>query len=338
MENLVQLRGITKVYSQGSWLQGRQNIFALEKVDLDIRKGEILAILGESGSGKSTLARILTRIEKADSGSFSLKGEQLQGQGKSRRERLKFGSEVQMIFQDPFGSLNPVHTVAYHIQRPLLLHHKGPSLSAQDLQQKSMEVLESVGLRPAATYLQKYPFELSGGQRQRVAIARALAANPELLIADEPTSMLDVSIRMDILNLIKSLREQRGLTIVLITHDLPSAWYLSDRVAVVYAGQVLEVGPTQEILARPAHPYTRLLLQVSQQKILRRSHKSRDEGQAAAQLRHLPGCLFAPRCPRAEAACTKAMPELAALEAVERRARCFFPFQEHAKDKERFGA
>lgn len=337
MENIVQLSGITKVYSQGSWLRGRQNFYALENIDLDIRRGEILGILGESGSGKSTLAKVLTRIEQADKGQLSLNGKVLKGQGKSRAERLDYGSQVQMIFQDPFGSLNPVHTVAYHIERPLCLHHRNPTLSAEELRQKSIEVMEAVGLRPAASYLQKFPFELSGGQRQRVAIARALAAEPTLLIADEPTSMLDVSIRMDILNLIKNLREQRGLTIVLITHDLPSAWYLTDRVAVVYAGQVLELGPTQEVLARPAHPYTQLLLQVSQQKILRRSKKTREEGQSAAQLRTLPGCLFAPRCPRAEATCRAKAPELAPL-ASERTARCFFPFQEPAQDKERFDA
>lgn len=332
MENIVQLRGITKVYAQGSWLAGRQNFFALEKIDLDIRHGEILGILGESGSGKSTLAKILSRLESPDAGSLSLDGQPIEGRGKNRRERLAYGSRVQMIFQDPFGSLNPVHTVAHHIERPLLLHHKGEKLGAAALREKSIEVLDSVGLRPAASYLQKYPFELSGGQRQRVAIARALAARPDLLIADEPTSMLDVSIRMDILNLIQSLREKHGLTIVLITHDLPSAWYLTDRVAVVYAGQVVELGPTSEILAKPAHPYTRLLLEVSQQKILRRGAKPRDEGQMAAQLRSLPGCLYAPRCPIAQASCSTAAPELSALTG-ERRARCYFPFQEPAKER-----
>ncbi len=331
MESIVQLRGITKTYSQGSWLQGRQDFLALENINLDIQRGQILGILGESGSGKSTLARILTRIERPDKGTLTLDGQALVGSGQTQAERLAYGARVQMIFQDPFASLNPVHTVSYHIERPLRLHQERLGLHPRDIQSKILEVMEDVGLRPAQAYLLKYPFELSGGQRQRVAIARALAAKPDLLIADEPTSMLDVSIRMDILNLIRKLRDSRGLSIVLITHDLPSAWYLTDRVAVVYAGQVLEIGSTQEILAEPAHPYTRLLLKVSQQKILRKQ-KSRDESQVAAQVRQLSGCLFAPRCPLAQPKCSESRPELLSL-GSDRMARCFFPFQDHIKER-----
>ena len=324
MDSLIELKGITKTFPISGLFERRQSLTALEDIDLSIKKGEILAVLGESGSGKSTLARILTRLEIPDCGTMSLDG-QVMGSGTDRKA---YGARVQMIFQDPFASLNSVHTVGYHLRRPLTLHK--PHLSSADVEQEALALLESVGLRPAASYLEKYPFELSGGQRQRVAIARALTVEPDLLIADEPTSMLDVSIRMDILNLIKGLRDSRGLSIVMITHDLPSAWYLSDRVAVIYAGQIVESGPTEAILAQPAHPYTQLLLRVSQQKILHPRDSVRPGDHAALQRRKVKGCLFAERCDRAVAACQANTPPLDLL-GKDRKVRCYIPFAQHQR-------
>ena len=319
MESLIELKGVTKTFPIGGLFGRRQSLTALEDIDLKVGKGEILAILGESGSGKSTLARILTRLERPDRGSMTLDGQNLG----PHIDRKAYGARVQMIFQDPFASLNGVHTVGYHLRRPLTLHK--PKLSMAAVEAEAIGLLEAVGLRPGASFLEKYPFELSGGQRQRVAIARALTVEPDLLIADEPTSMLDVSIRMDILNLIRGLRDSRGLSIVMITHDLPSAWYLSDRVAVIYAGQIVETGPTASILAAPAHPYTQLLLRVSQQKILHPRDSVRSGDPMAMQLRTVAGCLFAPRCPRALRSCQVSAPALEAL-GTDRAVRCYVPF------------
>jgi peptide/nickel transport system ATP-binding protein len=316
MDQLIELRGITKTWPVASGLLGtRRRITALEDINLEVKAGEILAVLGESGSGKSTLGRILARLETPDQGQYTLRGSLQKGRARPQKERWRFGSQVQMIFQDPFASLNPVHSVGYHVKRSLLLHGQSADQAA--------EILDTVGLRPGAGFLEKFPFELSGGQRQRVAIARALAVRPALLIADEPTSMLDVSIRMDILNLLKDLREAHQLAILLITHDLPSAFYLSDRLVVMYAGQVVESGPAQDIRQNPAHPYTQLLLKVATERIAKTVEEPRDTGMLTAQMRATRSCLFAPRCPRAQDQCVKAGPALSRM--GRREVRCHFP-------------
>ncbi|WP_141732626.1 ABC transporter ATP-binding protein [Oligoflexus tunisiensis] len=316
MNPLIELRGITKTWPVTSGLFGaRKRIHALEDINLDVQVGEILAVLGESGSGKSTLGRILARLETPDQGRYVLRGELQKGRARHQKDRWRFGSQVQMIFQDPFASLNPVHSVGYHVKRSLVLHGQKAD--------KAGEILDSVGLRPGPGFLEKFPFELSGGQRQRVAIARALAVRPALLIADEPTSMLDVSIRMDILNLLKDLRAMHQLAILLITHDLPSAFYLSDRLVVMYAGQVVEAGPVAEIRQQPAHPYTQLLLKVATERIAKTVEKPRDAGMLTAQLRETRSCLFATRCPKVQDLCVKAGPAL--IRMGTREVRCHFP-------------
>ncbi|MFW7379679.1 MAG: ABC transporter ATP-binding protein [Oligoflexus sp.] len=322
MDQLIRIQEITKTYPIGGLFQRKQRLFALQDINLEIQRGEILGILGESGSGKSTLARILARLEVADSGHFSLDGNRLFGRPKSKLERLAYGARVQMIFQDPFSSLNPAHTIGYQLSRPLILH--GKTRSTADLEKEAATLLDDVGMRPGKQFLSKYPFELSGGQRQRVAIARALAVQPDLLIADEPTSMLDVSNRMDILNLLKKIRETRNLTIVMITHDLPSAWYLTDRIAVIFSGQIVEAGLTEEILAKPSHPYTNLLLEVAKKRLIRTPSRTKDDGSLKSQLRQQAGCTFAARCPRASSICTSEAPLLRPL-ADERTIRCHTP-------------
>jgi peptide/nickel transport system ATP-binding protein len=321
MEPMLQLKGITKTFASGSVFRRGKALFALENVDISLNPGEILGILGESGSGKSTLGRVIARLTQQSSGELKLRGLEPMG-ATVKSTPFSYRARVQMVFQDAYASLNPVHKISHPLERALQLHHPA---SRTDVRAKAASLLEQVGLRPGEVFLDKYPHELSGGQRQRVAIARALAVEPDLIIADEPTSMLDVSIRMDVLNLIRSLRDERNLSVILITHDLPSAWYVTDRLAVLYAGQVVEEGPTREITAHPAHPYTHLLLRVSAERII--STQKRAVGQAlrSAQLRESSGCLFVARCPFADDKCHQKAPELQQIPGTERRVRCFKP-------------
>jgi ABC-type glutathione transport system ATPase component/ABC-type dipeptide/oligopeptide/nickel transport system permease subunit len=225
---LLEVRGLTRRFA-------RSTVPALDDVSFDVRAGEVLAVVGASGSGKSTLARVLTGLEHPDAGTFSIAG------------------DVQMVFQDPFASLNPARRVHHHLARPLLLHREVTDLDAQ-----VTELLASVGLPPSIAH--RFPHELSGGQRQRVALARALAADPKLLVADEPTSMLDASLRAELLALLRRLARERGLGVLFITHDLPSATAIADRVIVLRRGRIVEDGPIEATLRAPVHAYTRELL------------------------------------------------------------------------------
>src|SRR5215469_1507091 len=230
-------------------------VHAVDDASLEVPPGSITAIVGESGSGKSTLARMLARLIKPTSGELLLDGQVASAPKRAGRE---YARAVQLVLQDPFSSLNPIHDVRYHLARPLKVHKlAGRSASLDDAIDR---LLARVSLSPPATFAGKLPHELSGGQRQRVAIARALAVEPRLLLADEPVSMLDVSIRLGVLNLLADLRERDGLAIVYVTHDIASARYLADVVAVMYAGRIVESGPADVVTAQPAHPYTELLL------------------------------------------------------------------------------
>ena len=226
---------------------------AVDDVSFTLRTGTITALVGESGSGKSTVARVLVRLHDATSGSVLYDGEDVL----SRRDVREYRSRVQMIFQDPFDSLNPVRKVRHHLERPVRIHGVVPR---RDVTPRVHELLRTVGLVPPERFAEKYPHELSGGQRQRVAIARALAVNPSVILADEPISMLDVSIRIGILNLMLDLKERRNIAFLYITHDIASARYVADEVLVMYGGQIVEQGVTDSVLLEPLHPYTRLLL------------------------------------------------------------------------------
>jgi peptide/nickel transport system ATP-binding protein len=225
-------------------------------VTFSLEPGKITALVGESGSGKSTVARLLSRLYAPTAGSILFRGEDV-SRARSRRALLRYRSEVQMIFQDPFASLNPVKTVRHHLERPLRIH--GIARGAR-VEERVNELLSTVGLVPPEEVARKYPHQLSGGQRQRVAIARALAVNPSVVLADEPISMLDVSIRMGLLNLMDSLKRDFGIAFLYITHDIVSARYVADEVLVMYAGRIVEQGPTDDVLQTPLHDYTRLLL------------------------------------------------------------------------------
>ena len=253
-EPVLSVRGLTKDFRVGG-LFSRNSVRALNAVDLDLPRGRILALVGESGSGKSTLARCLVRLERPSSGSILTNGRDLlrtERRGASRAYR----GEVQMVFQDPFGSLNPAHRVDYLLTRALRVHRR--ARGAEQVQARLRELMAAVDL--SEELLDAYPHELSGGQRQRVAIARALAVEPRVILADEPTSMLDVSVRVGVLNLMRRLRAERGISMLYITHDLASARYVADTIVVMYAGELVEGGDALTVLAEPAHPYTRLLL------------------------------------------------------------------------------
>lgn len=235
---------------------GKEDIFrALHGVSFDLHAGKTLALVGESGCGKSTCARLMTKVYPPTEGEILFNGRDISTL-KSRKDILDYRSRVQMIFQDPFGSLNPTHTIEHHLTRPLKIHNQ--VATKQALIERLKELLTLVEL-PIET-LAKYPHELSGGQRQRVNLARALAVGAEVILADEPTSMLDVSIRLGVLNLMQKMKKELGIGFLYITHDLATAHYIAEETAVMYKGQIVEWGSTQSILTNPQHPYTKLLI------------------------------------------------------------------------------
>jgi ABC-type oligopeptide transport system ATPase subunit len=230
----------------------RATLRAVDQVSFELRPGRTVALVGESGSGKSTVARVITKLERPTSGRITVtRPDGREVVGKAYRDH------VQMIFQDPFASLNPFHTVEHHLARPLRLH--GKVGDRESTWQEVRRLLERVSLRPAADFARRRPHELSGGQRQRVSIARALAPGAQVMVADEPVSMLDVSIRLGILTLLARLQQEENLALLYITHDLATARHFSDEILVMYRGRVVERGPADDVILRPRHPYTRLL-------------------------------------------------------------------------------
>ena len=278
-----------------------KKVHAVDDVSFTLQPGRITALVGESGSGKSTIARLLVRLYKPTAGTIRL-GDRDVARDRRRRALRAYRSQVQMIFQDPFGSLNPAKTIGHHIERPLRIHGIVPD---DQVDARVHELLDTVGLVPPKQIAAKYPHQLSGGQRQRVAIARALAVEPTVLLADEPTSMLDVSIRIGILNLMLRLKEERQLAFLYVTHDLASARYVADDILVMYAGQIVEQGPVEQVLANPLHPYTQLLLSA-----LTPDVRIKPGAHAAAAVDPQPGCRFVGRCPIAEDVCHTVTPPL----------------------------
>ena len=252
---IFQVKNLVKEFTVGGGF-GKEAIFrALHGVSFDLHAGKTLALVGESGCGKSTCARLMTKVYPPTEGEILFNGRDISTL-KSRKDILDYRSRVQMIFQDPFGSLNPTHTIGHHLTRPLKIHKQ--VATKQALTERLKELLTLVEL-PIET-LAKYPHELSGGQRQRVNLARALAVGAEVILADEPTSMLDVSIRLGVLNLMQKMKKELGIGFLYITHDLATAHYIAEETAVMYKGQIVEWGSTQSILTNPQHPYTKLLI------------------------------------------------------------------------------
>ena len=282
----------------------KTTVQAVRGVDITLGPGETLGIVGESGSGKSTLARAVLRLIPAG-GDMELFGEKVSGL--SERGFRPHRKRVQMVFQDPYSSLNPTWTVGDSIAEPLRVHTK---LSRAERRERVSEVLELVGLRP--DFAERHPDEFSGGQRQRIAIARAIAVEPDILICDEAVSALDVSTQNQVLNLLESLRERLGLAYLFISHDLAVVRYISDRVAVMYLGEILEEGPVDRIFAAPAHPYTQVLLEAVPEpdpEVQGAAIKRVLEGDIPDPTDPPQGCSFASRCPFAMDICRVVAPE-----------------------------
>ncbi len=309
-EPLLRTAGLTKHFKIGNALS-RRSLHAVDDVSLAIGERQIVALAGESGSGKSTIARLLAMLYKPTSGEIYFQGKPL-SQIRSRAERLGYTRLVPMVFQDPFSSINPVFRVSHAVLRGLKLHR--PELSRQQRQEEAERVFDVVGLTPAADVLQRFPHELSGGQRQRVGFAQALALRPRLILADEPVSMLDVSIRIGLLNLMTQLRDKEDVSILYITHDIASARYVADRLIVMYAGHIAEAGPVEDVLARPRHPYTQLLLSaVPDPRAPLGVGAETDRGEPPRVIDPTPGCRFRWRCPLAIDECHHVTPELREL-------------------------
>jgi peptide/nickel transport system ATP-binding protein len=289
----------------------RHTLHAVDDMSFSVGEREIVAIAGESGSGKSTVARVLAKIYKPTTGEVYFQGKPLSA-FRSRQAKLRYSGLVPMVFQDPFASMNPVFRVSHGVMRALKLHR--PELTSERRFTEAARVFDAVGLHPGADVLQRYPHELSGGQRQRVGFAQALAMRPKLILADEPVSMLDVSIRIGLLNVMAKLRDEEGVSILYITHDLASARYVADRLIVMYAGHLVETGPAEEVLSNPRHPYTQLLLSaVPDPKAELNVGAETDRGEPPRVINPTPGCRFRWRCPLAIAVCHEVTPQLAEL-------------------------
>ena len=308
---LLEARGLSRHFKVGGAL-ARKTLHAVDDASFVIGDREIVALVGESGSGKSTIARLLARVYKPTAGEIYFHGRPL-SEIRSRRESLDYRSDVPMVFQDPFSALSPAYRVSHGVMRGLKLHRR--DLNAAQRLAEAERLFEIVGLHPAADVLERYPHELSGGQRQRIGFAQALSYRPKLILADEPVSMLDVSIRIGLLNVMADLRETAGVSFLYITHDIASARYVADRLMVMYAGRIVESGPIESVLADPKHPYTQLLVSAVPDPRAPLSVTSEtDRGEPPRVIDPQPGCRFRWRCPVAIDTCMSAMPELEAVE------------------------
>ncbi|MBM3620525.1 MAG: dipeptide ABC transporter ATP-binding protein [Alphaproteobacteria bacterium] len=310
-ETLLEVKGLTKHFALHADIYSRlagekaQMLKAVDGIDFHIRRGETLGLVGESGCGKSTTARLVTRLIEPTSGEVKLRGENLLAFSSSRMKEAR--KEIQLVFQDPYSSLNPRKTVMQILSRPMEIH--GLAKSWTEKRGRVLELLRRVGL--GVEHIDRYPHEFSGGQRQRIAIARALSVDPDLVIGDEPVSALDVSIQAQILNLFRDLQEQLGLTYLFIAHDLSVIRHISDRVAVMYVGKIVETGPAAAIFENPLHPYTKALLAaVPEADPDKPPPKLTLKGEISTPIDPPPGCRLCGRCPRETAICSQDAPPL----------------------------
>ena len=314
----ISVEGLTIDFTIGGGFFKRNVLRAVDSVSFTLNPGEALAIVGESGSGKSTIARALCRLHKPSEGQILIGGQDVNSTEVATNQR-DYARRVQMIFQDPFGSLNPVHTIRHHLKRPIKIHN--PQISAAEVEQRVIKTIERVGLSPAHQTADKFPYELSGGQRQRVAIARALAVGAKFILADEPISMLDVSIRLGILNLMDDMK-QEGIVFMYITHDIATARYFAERTAVMYAGNMVEWGNSDAVTQNPQHPYTQLLISAVPEAGKKKKRSPTKKGDIPMRSPHSLGCPFASRCPQVSEKCHTDLPQVKAL-AEDHFVRCF---------------
>lgn len=328
-QDLFQIRGLQKHFPVrgggilSSILGESKQLKAVDDVSFNIREGEILGVAGQSGCGKSTLGELLLQLESVSGGQILFDGEDISSY--SKQELKEFRRRCQVIFQDPYESLNPRFTVSRIVSEPLEIHDIG---TRDEKQERVTQALEDAGLEPAETYLHQRPQELSGGQRQRVCIARAIVLDPDFLVADEPVSMLDVSVRSGILNLFKQLQEERDLTMVYISHDLTTIDYLADRTMIMYSGKIVEIGQTSQLIASPSHPYTESLLDAvptTDPGTSREGSKINSEVRDPVDLPD--GCRFAPDCKYAQEKCKQREPDLEPID-DHTEVACYYPVKD----------
>jgi oligopeptide/dipeptide ABC transporter ATP-binding protein len=312
-ERFLEIRGLKKYFEAGRpslFSRETRHVHAVDGVSLTLRRSEVIALVGESGCGKSTLGLLLMGLEEPTDGNVIFEDIDITHLNDTQRKSLR--RKIQMVFQDPYESLNPTQTIEEIITEPLIVH--GMGVSQQDRSERVKKAMEDSGLKPAEVYLHRFPHELSGGQRQRVVIAAALVLEPEIIIADEPVSMLDVSIRAEVINLLAELRISRQIAVIFITHDLGSVGFFADRVAVMYLGRIVEIGTMLEVLEKPQHPYTKALLSVIPVPNPRLRHERIIlQGETPNPINIPSGCRFHPRCPVAFDACKLSDPPITTL-------------------------
>ncbi|MCQ2547392.1 MAG: ABC transporter ATP-binding protein [Clostridia bacterium] len=322
-ETMIKLDGLKKYFVVKSGLikTKKQYVRAVDEISLEIKTGEVVGLVGESGSGKTTLARVVLGLTKMTGGDVYIDGVDLAHA--SRQDMKKLRREIAVVFQDPLSNLNPRQTVESSIMRPMLIH----GVPKAEAKQKAKEVLDMVKMDQR--YLNSFPHQLSGGQLQRIAIARALALNPKIMILDEPTSALDVSVQAQILNLLIELQEDLHLTYLVITHDLNVIKYISDKIAVMYLGRLVEFGTTEDIAKNPLHPYTRSLMASAPvlDPRLRREDKELLKGDPGSLMKIGAGCRFADRCPYATEECKNSEPEVTYVN-EHHQVNCYHPLGE----------
>ncbi len=307
VENLRVLYPVRRTLGQAATRQPRAVVRAVDGVSLRLGRGEMTALVGESGCGKTSTAQAILGMVPPAAGSIRLNGTELAGLGERQLRPIR--RQVQMIYQDPYESLDPRFRVRETVEEPMLVHGIGGTRARR--RELAVEALERTGLAPADMFLDRYPHELSGGQRQRVAIAAALALGPDLLLADEPVSMLDVSVRAGVLALLDTLRRDGDMGILMITHDLSTAAHFADRIVVMYLGRIVEQGPAREVVRNPQHPYTRALLSVVPKRDPRQASRPQILSGETPNPVHVPtGCRFRPRCPLAQQRCQQEDPDL----------------------------